>query len=195
MEIESEQSTEVQSNGVLNNEQPIKPYPAAELVLTTIQREYDLEESRARTLDSRVGIFIPLSSAILVFIASYIKIPNSSNIAVHTVLDALPYVLALLLGALSILCFLIATFYFVRVVSKHKYNRINLEGFNDDAMLALSKDFVAVGLIEIYKKNIEHNVSVNDRKMSFYQIGVYLISSALVLAIIVYLIDISFLRI
>lgn len=180
----------ISNNSISNHNQNIK-FPSSELLLTALQIEYDKEDERAKNLDTRVYIFFTLAAALLAFIAQILKIKNIINIGVDNVRESIPYVFYLELAILAPLLLMIAIILFVRVVSTRTYKRINLDSFENEANNKCQKDVVAFGLIEIYKKTINHNIGVNDKKIKLYKWGVYLITISIILIVITYIISIN----
>ncbi|PEX09615.1 hypothetical protein CN454_22715, partial [Bacillus cereus] len=167
-----------------------KHFPSAELLFSAIQREYDKEDERARTLDTRVGILITLTAALLAFIPTYINIPDLKKVKVDNVLNALPYVVFILLIFITILFLVCSLVYCLRVIGTKSYKRVALTGFDKNQNLTAPNSVVAYGLIKIYRQNIEHNQVINDKKMELYKRGVYSIAAAILSAVVIYILNI-----
>lgn len=174
----------------INEETPII-YPSSELILSAILREYDIEDERARSLHTRVGIFISLSGALLVFISSYVKLSLLNEIQVNTVYQALPYALYLIFTISSLILLVASVIYFLRVISIRSYDRVELEEFKKEKNNKANQDVVAFALIEIYYDNIRFNSKVNDEKIELYKKGVFSIALALIITVPLYIISIN----
>jgi hypothetical protein len=190
-----------QQRGQQNNHHPQQPanrstseqpkYPSGEILFSAIQREYDKEDERSKTLDSRVGILITLSAALLAFVSTYIKIPDFKKIKVETVYDALPYAIFVVLLYTTMLILVFSLIYSVRIITIRSYKRVKLEDFEKPINLQAKPDVIASALITIYRKNIEHNQAINDDKVKMYRRATYCITAAIILAIVVYMVSVG----
>ena len=166
-------------------------FPSAELLFSAIQREYDKEDERAKTLDSRVGILITLSAALLAFVSTYIKIPNFKKLKIDTLYEALPHTFFILLLFVTMLILVFSLIYSVRIINIRSYKRIKLDDFEKPINLKGNPDIIASALITRYRRNIEHNQAINDSKIVMYRRGTYCITAAIILAVIVYMLSIN----
>ncbi|MCP3032623.1 hypothetical protein LF817_14955 [Halobacillus sp. A1] len=171
-------------------ETPTK-YPSSELILSAILREYDKEDERAKTLDTRVGIFISLSGALLLFISSYVKLSLLIDTQVNSVYGAVPYAFYLIFTISSLILLVASVIYFLRVVSIRNYERVGLEEFKQEENNKANQDVVAYSLIKIYCQNISFNSKVNDEKVKLYKKGIFSIALALILTVPLYIISIN----
>lgn len=162
-------------------------FPSGEKLLSVLQKEYEYEADRFRSLESRTGIFMAFVGAILVFFASTIRI-QYFNMEVETVLQALPYVLLILFSILTLLSLFISLAYFIKVISIQTYKRLSLDGFTE-SNTAYDVGIVSTSLMIEYKKIIEHNNEANNRKVKYYKTGVYYILVSLVFIAISYILS------
>lgn len=169
------------------NNKDITNFPSGKILLSVLQKEYEYENDRFRSLESRTGIFMTFVGAILVFFASTIKIP-SLNVKVGSVLQAVPYVLIIIFSILTILSLFISLGYFIKVVSIQTYKRLSLDGFKE-LNATYDEEPVATSLMVEYKKIIEYNNEANNKKVKYYKIGVYFILISLVLTAVSYILS------
>ncbi|MGG3470778.1 hypothetical protein ABES02_25275 [Neobacillus pocheonensis] len=186
------QSGQQQQTGQQNQsgQQQQQSFPSAELLFGAIQREYDKEDERASTLDTRVGILTTVTAALLAFIPTYISIPDLKKVKVDNVLNALPYTFYFLFIIITILCLVCSLVYCLRIIGIKTYNRVDLSGFTNPGNIAAPTDVVAKALTITYRQNIEHNGKVNDQKVKLYTRGVYCIAAAIISAVIIYIFNI-----
>lgn len=160
---------------------------AYEILLSTVEKEYDKEIDRVKTLDTRTNIFVTLGGVLLVYLPGNIKSLCNLNQPFTTIIGAIPELLKLLL-LLSIFISLILSFiFFSLVISLKEYKRISDEIF-DECNFKYSKRYCAETLILMYKKVLEENSKVNELKSKYYKRGFYLMMVALALNVIAYII-------
>ncbi|PFE33927.1 hypothetical protein CN270_11440 [Priestia megaterium] len=166
-------------------------FPSAELLLSAVQREYDKEDERAKTLESRVGILITLSAALLAFVSTYIKMPNFKKLKISNVYEALPHTFFISLLFLTMLILVFSLIYSVRIINIRSYKRIKIDDFEKINNLEDNPDIIASALITRYRKNIEHNQAINESKIVMYRRGTYCITASIILAVILYMLSLS----
>ncbi len=162
-------------------------FPSGEILLSVLQKEYEYEADRFRSLESRTGIFMAFVGAVLVFFANTIRIQHF-NMKVETVLQALPYVLLILFSILTLLSLFISLLYFIKVISIQTYKRLSLDGFTE-SNATYDAEIVSTALMTEYKKIVEHNNEANNKKVKCYKIGVYYILVSLVFMAISYILS------
>ncbi|KJS20288.1 MAG: hypothetical protein VR72_15100 [Clostridiaceae bacterium BRH_c20a] len=169
------------------NKNDTTKFPSGKILLSVLEKEYEYEADRFRSLETRTGIFMTFVGAILVFFASTIKIPNL-NVQVDSVLQALPYVLIIIFSILTILSLFISLTFFIKVVSIQTYKRLSLEGFTENNA-TYEEGLVSTSLMIEYKSIIKHNNEANNKKIRFYKTGVYFILISLVLTAVSYILS------
>ncbi|WP_312560645.1 hypothetical protein [Anaerospora sp.] len=166
--------------------------PSAKLLFSVIQKEYEYELNRMKNLEARTGMFLAFTGALLVFVASNIKLANIYSIKTTTVLQALPYNTLIILTLLTLACLLTAIVFFIRVISLETYKRLSLDSFSDESlpMLALhSEEKVAVALVSQYRIIIENSTVINNRKADFFNKGIRFILYALIVTVVAYVLS------
>ncbi|MGM0898260.1 MAG: hypothetical protein ACQEV0_10180 [Bacillota bacterium] len=159
-------------------------FPSAELMLSIIQKEYDIESSRKTTLENRAGILLTLAAAILTFTLStletaLIKFPITSTI------DFLVSFVYLFFGLLTVISIIISITQLTRVIVIREYERFDTSYLNEkNASYPL--EISSLGLIEAYQSIISFNQSTNDRKTGVYSSGTYCLLTAILSSIIFY---------
>lgn len=167
-------------------------YPSANLLHETIQREYDIEDDRSKTFDTRVGIFVSLAGAILAFMATSIKFPDIKNIKIDNVYQAMPYAFFVIFLSIAFLMLIASFLCFFKVVSIHRYLRIGLEDLSNENNSRAQVDVVAMVLVGKYYECLIHNGKVNEAKSRFYQWGVFLVLGSLVMNCFLSILNIIF---
>lgn len=178
--------------GIRNNKkdnEDKEKFPSAELMLSVLQKEYDNEAEREKSIESRTGIFMTFAGAILAFMPSTIKLPNVYKIQVKNLLEALPYCTLIILTVITFSTLVFSIICFIRVVSVKEYRRLTLDGFNESNAV-YKKEYIALALMKEYQIVVKHNNSTNDKKIALFKRGIYCILIALVLLVIIYFISI-----
>jgi hypothetical protein len=163
--------------------QNIEEYPSSELLLSIVQKEYDLESDRKRDLESRAGILIALLGTMVGF---YIKDINLSFIKGHsTEVELLFYILIIALYLVPVTSLMAALFHLVNVIMTRDYQRIGL-GFDYNLGMA-QKDEVAQHLTWAYKDAVEKNMEVNDQKVIHFKKGIKFAFLSIISIIVIYI--------
>lgn len=165
-----------------------KSYPSAELMLSVMQKEYEYESERVRSLEARTGIFLAFAGALLVFLSSSLKLPDLKNTEINNLFEAFPIVLVIILTFLTLALLILAAIFFVRVISIQTYQRLAFKGFvksNTKEKI----DIIATEIMTDYQKVVKHNNEVNNKKVEIYKKGIYLIMAAIIMTAIVYSIN------
>lgn len=182
----------LEESSVKKNNQGIdtaeKIYPSAELMLAVIQKEYEHESDRVRSLEARTGIFLAFAGALLVFLSSSLKLPEFRSIEVNSIPEAFPIVLVIIFTFLTLATLILAVIFFVRVISIQTYKRLAIKGFVESNTKE-KVDKIAMEIMADYQKVVKHNNEVNNQKVEIYRKGIYLIMAAVIMTAIVYSIN------
>ncbi|MGF7186611.1 hypothetical protein GGQ84_002735 [Desulfitispora alkaliphila] len=182
----------MEESSVKKNNQGIdtaeKIYPSAELMLAVIQKEYEHESDRVRSLEARTGIFLAFAGALLVFLSSSLKLPEFRSIEVNSIPEAFPIVLVIIFTFLTLATLILAVIFFVRVISIQTYKRLAIKGFVESNTKE-KVDKIAMEIMADYQKVVKHNNEVNNQKVEIYRKGIYLIMAAVIMTAIVYSIN------
>lgn len=161
--------------------------PSAKILLSVLLKEYGYELDRGKQLETRTGVFLAFSGAILVFIASNVK---SSNIVPKTLFQILPlYVFVLIFLVITLICLLGSIICFIKVITTKTNLRLGLDSFsieNVKKTTSYSEEESALVLITKYKKLIEHSTSVNDERVKWYERGINFILPAVIFTVLTY---------
>lgn len=166
------------------DEQLAVEYLSGELLLSTIQKEYDYENIRKSTLETRSGVLLTLTAAVSTFAVTNIKIPSgilsfSSNTQLYSYLS-----IYFFLGIIAI-AVILALIFLLKVLLIDEYRRLDLAGFNEDNA-RFSNNIVAMALTEEYRNIITHNHEKNNQKVKYYRNGIYSAIVAVISIIILY---------
>lgn len=161
--------------------------PSAELLLEIVQKEYENESNRSRILDARIGIFLPLAGLVLAYIASFLNFKSLVNDKIDSTSEIISILIYSLLTGITFLALIVSIVCFVWVISIKKFSRIKIDLIIKEEYLSYAKELTAAGLITNYVTNINNNRKVTHKKMLLYQTGVYCISLAIILSVVLFI--------
>lgn len=186
-ETQVTQVTQVTENQVtqVSNESSnqVPSFPSGQVLLETIRHEYDIEASRKRDFETRAGVLIALSGALIGFYAS--SLDYSAFKKVSTPMEYIGVTLLGMLYLLPTITLLISLGNFLKILDTKSYHRIGLGGFNDQ-MGQKASDEVAMKLAKSYKSVIENNHEVNENKAKQFKTGINFMYISLISVIVVY---------
>ncbi len=182
----SQQDNSINSTPQPNNTPSITTeFPSGHLLLETIQKEFEIESSRKRDIETRTGILIALLGALIGFYANALDFSIFKEAS-----TSLEYICVVLLGLLylSPICtFLMALKQFLNILDAKAYQRIGLGGFNIQ-MAAKPSAEVATRLTDSYKSVLEDNDKVNEQKAKQFKKGITYMYISLIAVITAFLI-------
>lgn len=155
-------------------------YPSAELMLSVLQKEYEYEINRKNSLESRAGILLTFTGALLVLLSSSLKLPDFNEIEIKTFYEALPYVFILFINIIIIALLIVTIIILFSVISIRTYNRIEIKGFNE-ANAKENLHIIALDLMKSYKDVLNYNIEVNNKKAKLFNLGVLLITISIII--------------
>jgi hypothetical protein len=163
-------------------------YPAAKLMLSIAQKEYEYEVDRKKTLETRAGIFVAFTGVVLTFLSnnlktSFFKSIGEDQFILYATIFAVFFVIPIIL-------LLVALYSFVHVIITKPYTRIELKDFND-SHAKLKEDVTAVRYAKAYVKIVSLNSEKNNKKTKYFNTGVICTSISSVLLILFYFITFS----
>ena len=179
---------ETNKDMIIENEKNIS-FPSAKLLFSIIQKEHDYEFDRGKDLQTRTGMFLAFSGAILVFIFNNVKIPNLSTTPIINLAQVLPYVFLIVFLSMTLLSLLFAIFSFIKVISTKIYPRINLDEFSVEKIgnrAIKPEDQTLVVLIPLYKNFVEEYSKINNIKVVWFKRGIISILVALIFTTLTY---------
>lgn len=158
-----------------------------DFMFSLIEKEYNKELDRVKNLDIRTNIFITLGGVLLVYLPGNLRGFINMNTSIDN-LSTLSYELFKLIILSGIFLFLILAFmFFSLVLGLKSYNRVDISIFSEENF-TYPKSFWTKQMIILYRKNIEQNSAVNNKKAKFYNYGFYCIILTLLLTILSYII-------
>ncbi len=168
------------SEEIIDKFETERKYTSSKLLLEYISKEYDKEDERSKNIDTRISIFITISTLFLGYIFSDNRNSSLSTLTTNYKLYAV-YVILYFLCSIIVLS---SIFSFVSVVYKKNYRRINIRVFDDIDLNNEYEGKSAYELIRGYKEAIEVNNKINDLKVKRYTIGLILIIVSIVFFVI-----------
>ncbi|OJD94353.1 hypothetical protein A9485_05720 [Bacillus cereus] len=175
---------ERQINNV-SNPQPEITYPTADVLLSMIQREYDIEASRKRDIETRTGILIALLGALIGFYTSAIDFSLFKK--AHTPIEYLCFTFIIIIYIFPLVTFFFSMKEFINVLQTKKYQRIGLGGITEN-VAKKPKDLISMKLAESYKTVVEDNGKSNEEKAMQFKKGISLMYISLIGVILAYII-------
>ncbi|MGG2072842.1 hypothetical protein AB1J28_05795 [Lysinibacillus irui] len=180
---DSSSNPTLDSSSNLTNGQVLE-FPSSHVLLETIRHEYDIEASRKRDIETRAGILIALSGALIGFYTTSLDFKILKNAS--TSLEYLGAVTLCIIYLLPTVTLLIALSNYLKILDAKSYNRVGLGGFNDE-MGQKNSDEVSMRLTKVYSSVIKNNHEVNENKAKQFKKGITFMYISLISVIIVYI--------
>ncbi|CAM4051638.1 hypothetical protein [Saccharibacillus endophyticus] len=158
-------------------------FPSADLLLSIVQREYDIENNRKSTLETRAGVLIPIIVTLLTFLVSFFKFESFKNAKIDYAIEGFIYTSYMLLLIISVALLLISLYYFIKVLSVNKYERLNVDDV-EESHARTEKNRLALGYALKYSEILKGNNPLNETKAIQYQRGCYCTVGAVLPALI-----------
>ncbi|MCC2339468.1 hypothetical protein OCF13_11915 [Bacillus tropicus] len=168
-----------------SNIQPEPQYPTADVLLSMIQKEYDIEASRKRDIEARTGILIALLGALIGFYTSAIDFSIFKK--AHSTIEYLCFTFIGIIYIFPLITFFLSMKDFINVLQTKKYQRIGLGGITKN-VAQKPKDVISMQLAESYKTVVEDNGKSNEEKAIQFKKGISLMYISLIGIIIAYII-------
>lgn len=163
----------------------VNNYQSADLLLSMIQKEYDIEASRKRDLETRTGILIALLGALIGFYTSAIDFSILKK--ANTSIEYLCLVFITIIYIFPLFTFFFSMKKFIEVLQTKTYQRVGLGGISEDTARR-PKDKIALKLAESYKAVVEENGTSNEEKAQQFKKGISLMYISLIGVIVAYII-------
>ncbi|PYE49779.1 hypothetical protein HUB98_09400 [Paenibacillus barcinonensis] len=158
-------------------------YPSADLLLSIVQREYDIENNRKATLETRAGILIPIIVTLLTFLISFFKFESLTKAKINYAFESFIYNAYILLLIISVSLLLISLYYFIKVLSVNKYERLSVDDI-EESHARVEKDILTLAYALKYKDVLKGNSPLNETKAIQYQKGCYCTVGAVLPALV-----------
>ncbi|ATP40129.1 hypothetical protein CSE16_08730 [Solibacillus sp. R5-41] len=175
------QVTETQVSDESSSQVP--QFPSGQVLLETIQHEYDIETSRKRDLENRAGVLIALSGALIGFYANTLDYSFAKEAS--TPFEYIAVVFLVLVYLLPLITLLTALWNFLKILDAKSYDRLRLDGFKIEVGKKAS-DSVSMDLAINYKDVVLGNHNVNEEKAKQLNKGIKLMYFSLIIVVFVY---------
>lgn len=142
-----------------------------DVVYEMIKDGYEYQQKRWNQLDSKIGISLPLISALLLSISSQCRLKELMSIEILTVSESIvPFFLIILY--LASLAFSLTSAVFLFLVIKPRDHRIlNLQTYYDDKILKRKKETIKIMGIQEMLACIKMNDKINEKRYRMYRKG------------------------
>ena len=166
-------------------------FPSAKLLLEIAKKEYDKEDGRKSSLETRLNILVTFNSAILCFILSYHDFSKIIRLVFFK--DCLPPAICFIAALeliifsclVSSLIFSLACFFYA--LSTKQYLRFNLDNLLSETKKAES--VFSISVVQYYNYLLNHNREQTSVKLNWFVRGSFLLFLAVLLLILFYIID------
>lgn len=162
-------------------------YPSATLLLDVAIKEYDLDENRKTSIESRAGIFLAFVGSLMVLILSVLDKPemlSSKDIGYESAIK----LINLMFYFAIVMSLLITVYYLIKSLSTRDYKTMDYSSFSrENAVYEL--DDVAQALMLGYQEALIHNKDQNDSKVKLFGKGIRYFAISLILIVIYYSIN------
>lgn len=167
-----------------NNTNLQEQYYSSKILMAIAQKEYDIENDRKKNLDTRTGVFISFTSALLLFLAQNIMqltIWSEKFTSIQQTVMIVFYIVSLLFlfSSLSV-----SLYFYIKVISTTQYQRLNISNFLEATKKP--ENIFAQALTRVYNDNITYNRKQNDLKIEYFQKGIFSMKISLVSLIFMY---------
>ncbi|QXE19531.1 hypothetical protein [Clostridium sp. 001] len=153
-----------------NNTNVNSEYLSSKLLLEYISKEYDKEDERSKNIESRIPVFITIST----FFLGYIFTSNSNSVVSNIAKNYKVYTIYIMLYILCAIAVLASMFMFIWIMFTKKYIRIAIDIFQDRDLNKQIEGKCAYALILGYTEALQQNIKTNDLKVRFYTAGIIL---------------------
>lgn len=171
---------EKEENSDKSDSESVVSYPSAKLLLAITQKENDYEIDRKKTFETRSAVFVAFSGVLFTLLTKVLESDYFKNVQPT---DFIPR--ATVFGCLLVSGFLliVSIFCFFHVIIAKRYARFDLDGFEEDTAIR-NEEESAFHLMERYRDVVNNNCKINDRKSSYFVIGVMCIGVSALLTVI-----------
>ena len=159
----------IQGYGVfnVNDERPEVNIDSVKAILDTVRKEYDYEQDRSKSIDSRASTFLTISATAFALVCNIIKLPTN-YILIHSMILICVY-------TLTLLSLLITVLLFARTLMSKPYKRYKIGDLNSYNVMSSSSNELAPVIISTLCKLIDENSKVNDQKIKYYNLAIVLL--------------------
>ncbi len=161
-------------------------YPSSEKLLEIAIKEYEIESTRKRDLESRVGVMIGIIGVLLGLYTSTLslsKITFNSNIK-----ENIGVVFIIFMCITPVILLLITLKKMVDLLSPKNYDRINIYGVNEENATK-NFDEICFDIANQYKEVVINNQQVNYDKAESFNQAIKLLYFSIMSIIIMYFLN------
>lgn len=167
----------------MNNETNLsdEKYKSSTLLLQYISKEYDKEDERSKKIESRIPIFITITT----FLCGYMFSKDFNNGISNVVKNYKLYTVYIVLYVLCVMFIALSVGLFAWTMFIKKYKRIKYQRFDDIKLNSSDENKAAYELIRGYKEALDYNIIINDKKTKGYIFGIASLMIFVILFIII----------
>lgn len=162
-------------------------FPDLATLLSTIQKEYEYESDRAKNIENRTDFFLAFIVFLVLFLLTNFKFSNVIIRKISFFEKSVSTSLLIISIAITFLTLIVCIFCFIKVISIEKYKRLNINDFTEEYAKG-KRDAVEMRIILKYRTTLLYNTKINDKKYSYYKVGLYVILVSLLFTINTYVI-------
>ena len=150
-----------------------KEFQAGPLFLDIVRAEYQNEKQRTSTIDSKVGITLPIVATYFFLVLQYTDIKKifQNPVEIESVASVLYSVLPPILYLTTLVFAGFALFFLFRVISMHTYATVNIQYYNTPETIDRSPERFAAGIVDIFVEATMESSETNDLHTKLYKRG------------------------
>lgn len=142
-------------------------------ILDTVRKEYDYEQERSKSIDSRASTFLTISATAFALVCNIIKLPIDYTSG-YSVIMIEVYILTLI-------SLLFTVFLFARILMTKPYKRYRKKDINSYTTMSRPPNELIPEIVSTLSKLIDENSEVNDGKIKNYNLAIKLLFISMLL--------------
>lgn len=156
-------------------------YRSSKILLETIKSEYNRENERMKTVESR----IPILMTVAIFLCGYLF--TNSGIDYEKMLKASENKIYIFIGlqTLSSLFLVLAIITFIYLLLAKEYRRIDLKNFSGLKVQGCNEGLISYDILKAYLEAYNNNQQVNNKKIMLNNVGIILLISSFFIFLII----------
>lgn len=150
-----------------------KEFQAGPLFLDIVRAEYQNEKQRTSTIDSKVGITLPIVATYFFLVLQYTDVKKifQNPVEIETVASVLYSVLPPILYLTTLVFAGFALFFLFRVISMHTYAIVNIQYYNTPETIDRSPERFSAGIVDDFIEATMESSETNDLRTKLYKRG------------------------
>lgn len=167
-----------------------KKLPSGPVLLDIARTEYQNERARTSTIDSKVGITLPIIATYFFLVLQYTDVKREflAPIDMQSVATVLYSILPPLCYLASLIFSVLALMSLFRAITMQKYDAINAEYFRKTEFLEESQERFSAAMVKCFIVATNKNNDVNEKRCRFYVAGWrYVLISLIIFIVYVFL--------